>query len=81
MCDPQKILDEAKFVNFSDWPLPKPWLPHDNAQEKKVQPDCHPNGTSEDCRDREIWLGLYADFARRRKLCDVQPNLQPEGDG
>lgn len=69
--DPEKVLDEAKFVHFSDWPLPKPWLVKNKAQEEKFRPDCHPTDAGEDCRDREIWLGLYEDFARRRKLCDV----------
>lgn len=75
--DPQKVLDEAKFVHFSDWPLLKPWLPHEKAQEEKLQPECHATNAGLDCRDREIWLGLYADFVRRRKICDIQPILQP----
>lgn len=70
--DPRKAIQEAKYVHFSDWPLPKPWKLKNNAQMKELQPDCHPVGTDEDCQDREIWLELYADFARRRKLCEVQ---------
>lgn len=76
--DPQKVFDEAKFVHFSDWPLPKPWLPHEKAQEEKIQPECRTTDTGQDYRDREIWLSLYADFARRRNLCDIQPILQSE---
>lgn len=73
--NPKEALDEAKFVHFSDWPLPKPWLVEDKAQAKKYQPECHPTDVGEDCRDREIWLGLYEDFARRRRVCDVQPMM------
>jgi hypothetical protein len=64
-------LDEAKFVHFSDWPLPKPWLLKNKAQVEPFQPECHLTDVGEDCRDREIWLSLYADFAQRRKICDV----------
>lgn len=69
--DPERVLDEAKFVHFSDWPLPKPWIPYAKAQEDEIQPECHSTKEGEDCRDREIWPSLYADFARRRKLCKV----------
>ncbi|WPG99079.1 glycosyltransferase family 8 protein [Acrodontium crateriforme] len=71
--DPQTALDEAKFVHFSDWPLPKPWLSHSQEQEEKVQPDCTAAGALNDiprnqsCPEREIWLELYADFRSRRK--------------
>jgi hypothetical protein len=58
-------------VHFSDWPLPKPWLLKNKAQVEPFQPECHLTDVGEDCRDREIWLSLYADFAQRRKICDV----------
>jgi alpha-N-acetylglucosamine transferase len=75
--DPDKVLDEAKFVHFSDWPLPKPWLPHETAQEEEIQPGCKHTSQGEDCRDRIVWLGLYADFARRRKeICDTELVVQ-----
>jgi len=67
--DPERVLEEAKYVHFSDWPLPKPWMPHSKTQEEELQPECHPTSEGEDCRDRDIWLGLYADFRRRRDLC------------
>lgn len=69
--DPDKVLEEAKFVHFSDWPLPKPWVLRNKVPDEKYQPECHPTDAGEDCRDREIWLDLYADFARRMELCDV----------
>lgn len=30
----------ACLVHFSDWPLPKPWLPHSDAQWKSALPVC-----------------------------------------
>ncbi|KAM0232542.1 hypothetical protein ACHAPO_007699 [Fusarium lateritium] len=37
--DPTLVLSEAKFVHFSDWPVPKPWI-HDVETRLKNQPDC-----------------------------------------
>ena len=34
--DPDKVLDEAKFVHFSDWPFPKPWIWHSDIEQSKV---------------------------------------------
>ena len=35
--DPQKVLEEAEFVHFFDWPLRKPWLPHTEEAYVKFQ--------------------------------------------
>jgi hypothetical protein len=69
MWDPQKVLDEAKFVHFSDWPLPKPWLPYTEELYQQQSPDCHGVENRQDCRDRDIWSGLYRDFTERREVC------------
>ena len=69
--DPQRALDEASLVHFSDWPVPKPWVmwPRNVLNEK--QPECkHPEGSKEDCSDRKVWLSLYDDFRHRRKAGD-----------
>ncbi|KAJ5683623.1 Glucose N-acetyltransferase 1 [Penicillium macrosclerotiorum] len=69
--NPDKILAEAKFVHFSDWPLPKPWIMWPQQQLASLQPACENNpGTPEEsgCRDREIWKQLYDDFRRKRKV-------------
>ncbi|KAK5119183.1 hypothetical protein LTR85_007797 [Meristemomyces frigidus] len=66
----EEVLQEAKLVHFSDWPLPKPWVmwPHDAVSE--IQPDCDMLDVGNyqySCREREIWKDLYNDFRRRRK--------------
>ncbi|KAL3460076.1 nucleotide-diphospho-sugar transferase [Aspergillus heterothallicus] len=68
--DPAKILAEAKVIHFSDWPVPKPWIAAESLMIEKHQPQCELNSTTgqEDCRSRDIWLGLYHDFAERRKV-------------
>ncbi|KAM5543497.1 hypothetical protein V8D89_002748 [Ganoderma adspersum] len=65
--DPDAALREAKFLHFSDWPMPKPWLDAAAATVQGVQPKCveGPRGRK-DCRSREMWLGFYADFKMRR---------------
>lgn len=67
--DPDIALKTAKFIHFSDWPLPKPWLRADPELIDKVKPPCETDsatGQTTDCRDQEIWLGFYDDFKRRR---------------
>lgn len=93
--DPVKTFQEAKFLHFSDWPVPKvgfstfsscmvrirvdanfwffqPWIAASPAVIQEKQPTCDLNpetGMEDDCRARDIWLGVYADFAGRRKVC------------
>ncbi|KAJ5660734.1 Glucose N-acetyltransferase 1 [Penicillium longicatenatum] len=73
--NPDKVLAEAKFVHFSDWPLPKPWVMWPQKQLAELQPACDINpGTPEEssCRNREVWKQLYDDFRRRRKdICKL----------
>jgi hypothetical protein len=69
--DPNAVLKEAKFLHFSDWPMPKPWIDAGQEITDERKPKCHMNVTSgleDDCRDQELWLGFYADFKRRRKV-------------
>ena len=66
--DPDKIISEAKFLHFSDWPRPKPWLRSPNETTEEIMPLCRQVGEDmQDCRDQQIWLGFYEDFRRRRK--------------
>ncbi|OQE37072.1 hypothetical protein PENCOP_c010G00097 [Penicillium coprophilum] len=68
--NPDKVLKEAKFVHFSDWPVPKPWITPTSSIIEEKKPSCHmsiSSGRLDDCRDRDYWLGLYADFTKRRK--------------
>jgi hypothetical protein len=70
--DPEMVLEQAKFVHFSDYPFPKPWEETTAEQQEKAVPPCVDNyqGWKEDCRAREIWINLYKDFKERRWVCD-----------
>ena len=69
--DPDQALREASLVHFSDWPLPKPWIMWPRNQLQEEMPKCESDpGTEREkgCRNREVWLELYNDFRRRRKV-------------
>ena len=65
--DPKRALREASLVFFSDDPIPKPWImwPHALVAEK------HPKCRGEDCRDKDMWMSLYDDFRKRRKVMNA----------
>ena len=65
--NPDKVLAEAKFLHFSDWPYPKPWIVAPQSQTDSNMPQCHDTeGGGKDCRDQKAWLGFYEDFRKRR---------------
>jgi hypothetical protein len=75
--DPDVELAAAKTVHFSDWPIPKPWLMVDSWEwVEQEAPPCRDitSGRNEtvmetkDCRDRNAWLSLRKEFARRRSV-------------
>ncbi|KAM0627149.1 hypothetical protein ACHAQG_001999 [Verticillium nonalfalfae] len=73
--DPVAVFNEAKFLHFSDWPVPKPWLPTPENLLNEKQPKCvKEDDGSEDCTARTIWNRIYAEFRERRK---VSPMLCP----
>ncbi|KAG4434671.1 hypothetical protein IFR05_009846 [Cadophora sp. M221] len=73
--DPEKVFKEAKFLHFSDWPVPKPWISTPENTRNDNQPKCEIAAQGkEDCRARDLWLGFYADFQKRRKdICGFAP--------
>ncbi|KAL4923780.1 nucleotide-diphospho-sugar transferase [Aspergillus undulatus] len=83
--DPDRVLAEAKFVHFSDWPLPKPWVMWPHEMLADILPKCKNNpGTLHEsgCRDRDVWMKLYDDFRiKRRDVCKLlsypAPNWPP----
>ena len=82
--DPEKVLKEAKFLHFSDWPFPKPWIHASDGQRKQVMPACVPDKEGHpDCRDQKQWLWIYKDFGNRRKqVCGSgleRPSLEKRG--
>jgi alpha-N-acetylglucosamine transferase len=68
--DPVAELQRAKYVHFSDWPVPKPWDLDSDIDEarREMQPACVKVNATEDCRSREIWNGFYNTFKTRRKV-------------
>ncbi len=68
--DPERVMKEAKFVHFSDYPFPKPWEEASVKDKELAIPKCELDSVGrQDCRAREIWVGLYEDFKMRRKVC------------
>ena len=69
--DPDVILKAAKYVHFSDWPYPKPWIPAEAQMTYRQKPRCqHGEDGVPDCRNGEKWLWLYEDFRERRlRVC------------
>ncbi|TVY16066.1 Glucose N-acetyltransferase 1 [Lachnellula arida] len=79
--DPDTMKSEAKFIHFSDYPIPKPWMRAPKDLLNKHMPKCRQSEWfgATDCRDRTIWLKLYYDFAMRRKaVCGPGFELQSQ---
>ncbi|KAG5917467.1 hypothetical protein E4U42_007235 [Claviceps africana] len=72
--DPLAILGEAKFLHFSDWPVPKPWIQMSDSVRNQKQPRCHQDRDGvESCVERDLWNGFYQDFAQRReRVCSLK---------
>jgi hypothetical protein len=68
--DPEKVMGEANFVHFSDYPFPKPWQETSAEEQEEAVPECviGKERLKDDCRAREIWIGLYKDFKARRMV-------------
>lgn len=56
-----RVMEDVKFVHFSDWPFPKPWLKASEEQWKEATPKSE--------KERDVWAGIYKDFSERREVC------------
>jgi hypothetical protein len=65
--DPVAAYNEAKLIHFSDWPIPKPWIPTPEDLRLEIQPPCKSINGTEDCPERTIWNSFYTDFKLKRK--------------
>ncbi|KAI1504537.1 glucose N-acetyltransferase [Biscogniauxia marginata] len=71
--DPVAIFNEAKYLHFSDWPVPKPWIPMSQSMRQDKQPKCVTKDGQEDCSARDLWNGFYDDFTQRRStVCNTK---------
>lgn len=65
--DARRVVEEAKFVHFSDWPVPKPWVKAGEVILKQHGPKCD---DEENCPDRDAWTRLRDEFVERRvRVC------------
>ncbi|KAL6722171.1 hypothetical protein ACLMJK_001278 [Lecanora helva] len=73
--NPDVVLEEAKYLHFSDWPMPKPWIKAKDHTVEEKKPKCAPDSAINqtlNCRNQKLWLNFYDDFQRRRKIrCDT----------
>ncbi|KAL0930669.1 alphan-acetylglucosamine transferase [Colletotrichum truncatum] len=69
--DPVAEVSNAHLVHFSDWPLPKPWVPHTKEQWAAALPECDEGEEDRPgrprCADRLMWTRFYEDYADDRK--------------
>lgn len=73
-------VSRSVLVHFSDWPLPKPWLPRTNKQWEDALPTCPDDDIEKPdrprCADRVMWTGFYRDYEREmEKQCAVLHQL------
>lgn len=68
--DVPKVMNEAKYIHFSDYPIPKPWIAASENLRHDHVPKCKESGDKDgdlDCADRDAWLWMYDEFRERRK--------------
>ncbi|KAK9471176.1 nucleotide-diphospho-sugar transferase [Dipodascopsis tothii] len=63
--DAQAALDNALYVHFSDYPLPKPWVEVGNIAVADVEPKCPADDPG--CAESVIWHGLYRQFREQEQ--------------
>ncbi|KAH0359099.1 nucleotide-diphospho-sugar transferase, partial [Aureobasidium melanogenum] len=67
--DAKKILAEAKYVHFFDWPYPESWLPNSEVKRLELQPDCDGAESGErDFSERRIWNEIYREYRERQQV-------------
>lgn len=72
----RKVFDEAYYIHFSDWPIPKPWIDDKGATIQQHGPKCRDPGLDAkkkgdgDCEEVKVWREIYRLFRdEMRELC------------
>ncbi|KAL9090453.1 MAG: hypothetical protein Q9159_001983 [Coniocarpon cinnabarinum] len=68
--DANATIAEAKFLHFSNWPLPKPWIKPTQKMIDEVLPTCKVENTTE--TDAQIGSGKRSGRRRRDKGADCE---------
>ncbi|PHH80807.1 hypothetical protein CDD80_6897 [Ophiocordyceps camponoti-rufipedis] len=58
--DPAAVFNETKYIHFSDWPVPKPWIAMTRRIRSDNQPKCRVIDGVKQCVERDIWNGCWA---------------------
>lgn len=63
------VLEEASFLHFSDWPVPKPWMPENEKVTRENEPKCWEGREKvEACKERDMWNGFREEFREKREV-------------
>ncbi|CZS93135.1 related to glucose N-acetyltransferase 1-A [Rhynchosporium graminicola] len=67
--DPEVALQNSKMLHFSDWPIPRPWDGAAQTMLNRYMPKCLKSEWfgATNCKDRMLWMQLYAEYAAKRK--------------
>jgi alpha-N-acetylglucosamine transferase len=65
-------VSRSVLVHFSDWPLPKPWLPRSRKQWENVMPKCSKTDVETadkpKCADQMMWKSFYETYDMEKKI-------------
>ena len=73
----RKVYDEAYYIHFSDWPIPKPWVDDKGVQVGMHGPKCRDplldpaKKADGDCEEVQVWREIYRAFRDEMSVCPV----------
>jgi hypothetical protein len=66
-----RVMGEARYVSFSDWPESNKTLKEEGPPKCKVTGSKGEAAGGMNCGDRDVWMGLQEDFRERREVSDA----------